>query len=139
MKLKNSKYLFVIFFIAAMISYSRTASAQSSNPEDEKIKSDALAMAYITCDYDLTKYYFNLNKDNDKLRRDLQQATLLKGLLTISMEIKYRDDERLKLKYQREIEPAKKKLGKCIKYQGILDSQAKIEKEKEKENDNADK
>jgi len=136
MKLINSRYLFFILLILALSLNNHTIFAQSSDPENEYIKADALAMAYATCDFDLTNYYFGLDKNNIEIKRELEKASLTKSVLSISMAIKYQNDERLKQKYQRAIEPAKKKLGKCIKFQSIMDSKAKDEKEKEKEDPN---
>lgn len=134
-----SENLFFALLIVAMSIQSGTTYAQSSNPDEEKIKADALAMAYVTCDFDLTRYYFLLDKKNNKLWQELQQTNLIKGRLSVDLEIKYSDDERLKLKYTRAIESAKKRLSKCIKYQSIMDSKAKTEQEDEKEKDTKNK
>jgi hypothetical protein len=136
MKLKNSGYHIVKIMFVALSFYSGQLFSQSDNLEDEKIKADGLAMAYVICDFDLANYYYSLDKENTKLKRDLEDAGLIKGKLAISMEIKYRGDERLKLRYKRALGQAKKKLGKCVKYQGIMDSKAKTEKEEEKETPN---
>jgi hypothetical protein len=133
MKTKNFKYLSLLGTALFLIALTSKAEAQG-DPEDEYIKADALAMAYITCDQALAKYYYNLDPKNTSLAQDLRELSLVKGQMTINMEIKYRDDERLKQKYEREIEPAKKKLGKCIKYKSIMESNEKSDKEKETEN-----
>jgi len=133
MKFIKFNYLSLIFLITTLSIFSIKLFSQSSDPENEKIKADALAMAYVTCDYDLAKYYYTLDKDNIEKKREFQQTVILKGQLSVGMELKYRNDPQLKLKYQREIEPAKKKLTKCIKYQSIMDSPIKINEEKQKE------
>lgn len=128
MKLKYSGNLFIIILIVLLNLNSGQIFSQSDNLEDEKIKADGLAMAYVICDFDLANYYYSLDPENQKLKQDLANTGLLKGKLAITMELKYRDDERLKIRYKRALGQAKKKLGKCIKYQSIMDSKAKSDK-----------
>ena len=114
--------------ISSLFIFSNTSFAQSSEHAEERLKADALAVAYLDCDLSLAKYNFSLNPDNEGVTIKVQALSKLESQMSVNMFTRYKDEDQKK-KLEREVKSAKKKLNKCIKYQNILDAK---EEEKQK-------
>lgn len=115
-----------------VIVFSLKSSAQSSKHDNERIEADALAAAYISCDYDLTLHEYLRNKDDKRMKMRINELSLLKSRLFVQFENKYKTDIELKNRFDKKVKEAKKKLKNCIKYKEIMETRAESELQKTK-------
>jgi len=123
--------IFAISLIGVLI-YSSTCLGQSNEHADQKLKADAMAVAYLECDLSLAKYNFTLDPGSEQVTKKIQELSKLESQMSVNMFTRYKEEDQRK-KLEREVKSATKKLNKCIKYQNILDAKAEEEKQKAKE------
>jgi len=133
MTIRIFKYSTVLLLVSFLLYPTIKVVGQSENHDDELLKADALATAYVNCDHDLTFYNYKLKPEDKGLKTKLNQLKILKNQMFVNMQIENRKDDTRKKKFEREVNSAKKQLNKCIKYQNILDANAEAEKQKAKE------
>ncbi len=122
--------IFTISFLCVLM-YSNKCLAQSNEHAEQRLKADALAVAYLECDLSLAKYNFSLDPNNEQVTIKIQELSKLESQISVNMFTRYKEEDQRK-KLEREVKFAKKKLTKCIKYQNILDAKAEDEKQKAK-------
>ena len=122
--------IFTISFFCVLM-YSNTCLAQSDEHAEQRLKADALAVAYLECDLSLAKYNFSLDPNNEQVTIKVQELSKLESQISVNMFTWYKEEDQKK-KLEREVKAARKKLNKCIKYQNILDAKVQEEKQKAK-------
>ena len=122
--------IFTISYLCVLV-YSNTCLAQSDEHAEQRLKADALAVAYLECDLSLAKYNFSLDPNNEQVTIKVQELSKLESQISVNMFTRYKEEDQKK-KLEREVKAARKKLNKCIKYQNILDAKVQEEKQKAK-------
>ncbi len=102
----------------------------SFDPSEERIEMDALALAYGTCKYELTRYYHEHDSKKSVSNRELKEVEMTFQEFFVNIRTKYSASEELLDKFERKVKNARKKLPTCIRYQQIVDANANIEKSK---------
>ena len=122
--------IFAISFFC-MLNFSNICLAQSDEHAEQRLKADALSVAYLECDLSLAKYNFTLDPESEQVTIKIQELSKLESQMSVNMFTRYKEEDQKK-KLEREVKNAKKKLNKCIKYQNIMDAKAEEEKQKAK-------
>lgn len=137
--MKNIFFLLAFAGFIHLVSCStteKTAQEESSSGmeqkhfSEEQIDADALAMADITCQWEVAKYNAGLKENNTKLEKDEKSLYQLKSALEQKMKIRYLQIEELEKKYTKALEKASKQLSSCEQMEGIRKMQKELEKKK---------
>jgi len=108
MTIRIFKYSTVLLLVSFLLYPTIKVVGQSENHDDELLKADALAMAYVNCDHALTFYNYKLKPEDKDLKTRLNQLMILKNLMFVNMQIENRKDDTRKKKFEREVNSAKK-------------------------------
>ncbi len=101
----------------------------------EQIQADALAMADVSCEWEVAKYHAALQENNRKLKQEEKRLYELKFALEQKMNIRYMQIEDLKKKFNKELAKARKQLTACGEWDVIQEMEEEREKaKKEREN-----
>ena len=135
--MKNIFYLLAIVGIIQLASCSTAVKTSSDEGvtemkqkefSKEQIQADALAMADVTCQWEVAKYKASLQENNTKLQKKEKSLAELKVTFEQKMNVRYLQIESLKKKYNKALADAQKQLSSC----GKLDDIRKMEEEREK-------
>ena len=119
--------LFLLIFSISGLSQSEKKNTEHA---DEKHDADAAAVAYINCKQAVAKYYSD-NKPNDvSLRKELKSISLLQDQINSQVARMYIYPPEKQEKFNKEVNSLKKDLKTCIKYQNILNANAKLKEMK---------
>ncbi len=133
-------YLLALTGIIALTACSTTKkTSQSEGPvgmkqkqfNNEQIEADALALADITCQWELAKYYSDLQEHNNKLKSEEKNLRKMKSAFEEKMKIRYMQIDNLKKKFNKELEKAHKRLDACGKLDVIREMQKELEMKKQ--------
>ena len=97
---------------------------------EEQIEADALAMADVTCQWEVAKYKAGLEENNTKLEKKEKSLYQLKFAFEQKMKIRYLQIEDLEKKYTKALEKASKQLSSCDQMEVIQKMQEELEKKK---------
>lgn len=112
-------------FIFSTSGFSQSEKKKSAH-DQERFEANAAAVAYINCKYDVAKYYSDNKPDDVKLKKELDDVSLLKLKFTNQIAAKYRSPAELFEDFNKEVNSVKKELGTCVKYENILIANEKL-------------
>ena len=104
--------------------------SQEETFSDSGIDTDAYALAYATCKYQIARYYSDFNKDDKQLKKEFQQIQMTHDRFAINIRAKYQADDNMFQKFERKVKTAKKHLPTCIRYQNLLKADDNLQKAK---------
>jgi hypothetical protein len=119
------KNIFFLLAVAGMIHLASCSTSGKTSKDEgstvikqkhfdkEQIEADALAMADISCQWEVAKYNASLQQNNRKLKEKEASLYELKFKLEQKMKIRYLQIEDLKKKYNKALEKAHKQLSAC--------------------------
>lgn len=137
--MKNIYFLLALAGFIHLVSCStteKTAQDESSSGmkqkhfSEEQIDADALAMADITCQWEVAKYKAGMEENNTKLEKNEKSLYQLKSAFEQKMKIRYLQIEDLEKKYTKALEKASKQLSSCEQMEVIRKMQKELEKKK---------
>jgi hypothetical protein len=117
----------LLLILISVSGFSQTNKKKTTH-DQERLDADAAAVAFINCKYELAKYYSDNKPDDIKLKKDLNDASLLKLQFNNQVAGKYRTPAELLEDFNKEVNSVKKDLKTCVKYQNILVANEKLKK-----------
>ena len=121
--------VFLVILGASTFSYGQATDKKVTH-DDERLSSDAYAMAYAKCKVETAKYKSDSKPTDQMLLNSYNRVLLDYNKFSVNINVKYKVTEELFEKFTRKIKSAKKQLPTCINYQRTMDSNANNEKAK---------
>ena len=121
-------FIFLMVFAAPALVGQDTQEEETFT--DSSIDTDAYALAYSTCKYQIARYYSDFNKDDYQLKKEFENIKLTHDRFAININAKYQADNDMFQKFERKVKAAKKHLPTCIRYEDLLRADENLQKAK---------
>ena len=122
--------ILVLIFVTLSVNLMGQGSDKEVSHDEARLNTDAFALAYGTCKYELAKYASEQDPNNSMLNREFIEMQKTFRKFHFDITTKYQADEGQFEKFTRKVKNARKQLPSCILYDSMVKSNENIEKAK---------